>query len=87
VHRRPDAVRANVEPYVRADGTKIWSLMQLERQLRPEAYGPRRPGGYIIRRRAPQLTAAALCSAPSMLASVARSWGESIHKLVRCGEP
>ncbi len=30
---------ANVEPYVRADGTRIWSLMQLERQLRPEAYG------------------------------------------------
>ena len=28
-------VAANVEPYVRADGTKIWSLMQLERQLRP----------------------------------------------------
>jgi len=25
----------NVEPYVRADGTRIWSLMQLERQLRP----------------------------------------------------
>jgi hypothetical protein len=29
---------ANVEPYLRADGTKIWSLMQLERQLRPEVY-------------------------------------------------
>jgi hypothetical protein len=29
----------NVEPYIRADGTKIWSLMQLERQLRPQAYG------------------------------------------------
>jgi hypothetical protein len=42
---------ANVEPYVRADGTKIWSLMQLERRLRPEAFGPRRPGGYITRRR------------------------------------
>jgi hypothetical protein len=26
---------ANVEPYIRADGSKIWSLMQLERQLRP----------------------------------------------------
>jgi hypothetical protein len=25
------AVAANVEPYVRADGTRIWSLMQLER--------------------------------------------------------
>jgi hypothetical protein len=44
-------VAVNVEPYVRADGTKIWSLMQLERQLRPEAFGPRRAGGYIPRRR------------------------------------
>jgi hypothetical protein len=25
----------NVEPYIRMDGTKVWSLMQLERQLRP----------------------------------------------------
>ena len=41
---------AKVEPYVRADGTRIWSLMQLERQLRPEAYG-RRCGGYLDRRR------------------------------------
>ena len=31
-----------IEPYVRADGTRIWSLMQLERQLRPEAYVRRR---------------------------------------------
>jgi hypothetical protein len=36
---------ANVEPYLRTDGTRIWSLMQLERQLRPEVYGRRR-GGY-----------------------------------------
>jgi hypothetical protein len=43
---------ANVEPYLRADGTRIWSLMQLERQLRPEAYGRRR-GGYLDRRRRP----------------------------------
>jgi hypothetical protein len=43
---------ANVEPYIRADGTKVWSLMQLERQLRPEAFGRRR-GGYIDRRRTP----------------------------------
>ena len=43
---------ANVEPYIRADGTRIWSLMQLERQLRPEAYGRRR-GGYLDRRQAP----------------------------------
>ena len=41
---------ATIEPYVRADGTRIWSLMQLERQLRPEAYGRRR-GGYLDRRR------------------------------------
>ena len=42
----------NVEPYLRADGTRIWSLMQLERQLRPEVYGRRR-GGYLDRRRTP----------------------------------
>jgi hypothetical protein len=42
---------AHVEPYICADGTKVWSLMQLECQLRPEAYGTRR-GGYIDRRRA-----------------------------------
>jgi hypothetical protein len=41
---------ANVEPYVRADGTRIWSLMQLEHQLRPEVYRRRR-GGYLDRRR------------------------------------
>jgi hypothetical protein len=44
---------ANVEPYIRADGTRIWSLMQLERQLRPEAYCRRR-GGYLDRRRTRQ---------------------------------
>ena len=43
---------AKVEPYVRADGTRIWSLMLLERQLRPGAYGRRR-GGYLDRRRTP----------------------------------
>jgi hypothetical protein len=43
-------VAVNIEPYIRADGTRIWSLMQLERQLRPEAFGRRR-GGYIDRRR------------------------------------
>jgi hypothetical protein len=43
-------VAGNVEPYLRADGTKVWSLMQLERQLRPEAFGRRR-GGYIDRDR------------------------------------
>ena len=41
---------ANVEPYIRADGMKVWSLMQLERQLQPEAYRRRR-GGYLDRRR------------------------------------
>jgi hypothetical protein len=41
---------AKVEPYLRADGTRVWSLMQLERQLRPQAYGQRR-GGYLDRRR------------------------------------
>ena len=44
---------ANVEPYIRADGTRIWSVMLLERQLRPEAYGRRR-GGYVDRRRTGQ---------------------------------
>jgi hypothetical protein len=43
---------ANVEPYLRADGAKVWSLMQLERQLRPEAYGRRR--GFLDRRRTRQ---------------------------------
>ena len=43
---------AKVEPYVRADGTRVWTLMQLERQLRPEAYRRRR-GGYLDRRRTP----------------------------------
>ncbi len=41
---------AHVEPYVRVDGTKVWSLTQLERQLCPDAYGRVR-GGYIARRR------------------------------------
>jgi hypothetical protein len=44
------AAAGNVEPYVRADGTKVWSLMQLGRRLRPEAYRRRR-GGYLDRRR------------------------------------
>ena len=43
---------ANVEPYLCADGTRVWSLMQLERQLRPEVYGRRRVG-YLDRRRTP----------------------------------
>jgi hypothetical protein len=44
---------ANVESYIRADGTRIWSLTQLERQLRPDMYGRRR-GGYLDRRRTRQ---------------------------------
>jgi hypothetical protein len=49
--QRPYA-RHKVEPYLRADETRVWSLMQLERQLRPEAYGWRR-GGYLDRRQTP----------------------------------
>ena len=41
-----------VEPYIRADGTRIWSLIRLERHLRPEASGRCR-GGYLDRRRTP----------------------------------
>jgi hypothetical protein len=54
-----DAIReaaAHVEPYVRVDGTRVWSLMQLERQLHPDAHGRVR-GGYIARRR-PRATGA-----------------------------
>jgi hypothetical protein len=36
----------------RSGRRQVWSLMQLERQLRPEAYGRRR-GGYVDRRRTP----------------------------------
>jgi hypothetical protein len=43
---------AKVEPYLRADGTQIWSLMQLERQPPPGAYRRRR-AGYLDRRRIP----------------------------------
>jgi len=52
------ALAATVEPYLRADGTRIWSLMQLERQLRPEAYRRRR-GGYLDLRRIPTADAQA----------------------------
>jgi hypothetical protein len=41
---------ANVESYLRADGTKVGSLMQLEGQLRSPAFHKRRDG-YIERRR------------------------------------
>jgi hypothetical protein len=43
-------VAADVEPYLWVDGTKLWSVMQLERRLRPDAYGRVR-GGYLSRRR------------------------------------
>jgi hypothetical protein len=43
-------VAANVEPYLPADGARIWRLMHLERQLRPEATDGRQ-GGYLDRRR------------------------------------
>jgi methionyl-tRNA synthetase len=41
---------AHVEPYLRVDATKIWSLMQLQRRMRPQVYRRRR-GGYLDRRR------------------------------------
>ena len=31
---------AHVEPYIRVDGTKVWSLTQLERRLRPQRLRP-----------------------------------------------
>jgi hypothetical protein len=43
---------ADIEPYLSADGTKVWSLMQLERRLHPEAHRRRR-GGCLDRRRTP----------------------------------
>ena len=42
-----------IAPYRRAEGTELWSLLQLEGQLRPEAYGRRR-GGYLDGRRTRQ---------------------------------
>jgi hypothetical protein len=49
------AAAAHLEPYLRVDGTEVWSVMQLERQLRPDAYGRVR-GGYLARRRRPPTT-------------------------------
>jgi hypothetical protein len=46
------ATAVHVEPYLRVDGAKVWSVMQLERRLRPDAYGRVR-GGYVARRRPP----------------------------------
>ena len=64
---------ANVEPYLRADGTRIWSLMQLERRLRPEAYGRVR-GGYISRRRRPLVNRKASTALPE------QEGGEAIER-------
>jgi hypothetical protein len=50
---------AHIEPYLRADGTRVWSLMQLERRLRPQVYSRRR-GGYLDRRRTRAVDAAQL---------------------------
>jgi hypothetical protein len=47
---------AHVEPCLRVDGSKVWSLMHLERRLHPDAYGQGR-GGYLARRR-PRATGA-----------------------------
>jgi hypothetical protein len=53
VRRSIHKADAHIEPNLRVDATKVWSLMQLERHLRPDAYGRVR-GGYIARRaRAP----------------------------------
>jgi hypothetical protein len=43
-----------IKPYIRVDGMEVWSLIQLERRVRPDAYGRVR-GGYISRR--PRLAA------------------------------
>ena len=67
---------AKVEPYIRADGASIWSLMQLERQLRPEAYGRRR-GGYLDRRRIPA------ANAESIQASALRAGRELLRPFGR----
>jgi len=64
---------SDVEPYIRVDGTKVWSLMQLERRLRPEAYGRVR-GGYISRRRRPPLNCKASTALPE------QEGGEAIER-------
>jgi hypothetical protein len=43
---------ADVDSYIRVHGSKVWSLMLLDRQLHAEAYGPVR-GGYVSCRRRP----------------------------------
>jgi hypothetical protein len=43
------AAAAHVEPYLRVDGTKIWSLTQLERHLHPDADGRLAAGEQVAR--------------------------------------
>ena len=64
---------SDVEPYIRVDGTKVWSLMQLERRLRPEAYARVR-GGYISRRRRPPVDRKAPTALPE------QEGGEAIER-------
>jgi hypothetical protein len=64
---------ADLDPYIRIDGTKVWSLMQLERRLRPEAYGRVR-GGYISRRRRPPVGREASTALPE------QQGGEAIER-------
>jgi hypothetical protein len=64
---------AQMKPYIRVDGTKVWSLMQLERRLRPEAYGRVR-GGYISRRRHPPVDRKASTALPE------QEGGEAIER-------
>src|SRR5215211_6075979 len=64
---------ADVKPYLRVDGSKVWSLMQLERRLRPEAYGRVR-GGYISRRRRPPVDSKAPTALPE------QEGGEAIER-------
>jgi hypothetical protein len=58
---RPPAA-TDVEPYMRADGARIWSLLQLEQQLRPEGVRPA-PG----RRRRPPTDPDGRCMAKPTL--------------------
>jgi hypothetical protein len=69
---------ANVEPYVRADDTRIWSLMQLDRQLRPEAYGRRRAVTSTVVERSSTYSYA---SAPTRITATCRSRGGPRHHL------
>jgi hypothetical protein len=64
---------AKVEPYLRADGTRVRSLMQLERQLPPEAYRRRR-GGYLDRRRAPATDAWSMRSLGAPTVEIRSLW-------------